>query len=112
MIFEQDETLKDIKTRTIIAFLQSKGWEIMKKTRSSFYVIPPKPMRATETTHLSIPLPEYEQAEDFPFVIGLVINSISILYEIDKQELVKLFSQSLEELKAEMALKQEILAFA
>ena len=112
MTLMYDETLKDIKTETIVAFLRSKGWEMKKKSFRSFYMIPPVAMRGSEDTHLSIPLPAFQQAEDFTLVIGLVMNTIAALYEIDKSTLTKLFSQSIEEMKADIALKQKLLEFA
>lgn len=103
MTLMYDETLKDIQTKTMVAFLRSKNWEIAKETDTSYIMKPPVHMRANEKTHLRIPLPAFQQAEDFTLVIGLVMNTIATLYEIDKNTLTKLFSQSIEEMKAEIA---------
>ena len=78
----------------------------------SFFLIPPVAMRENEDTHLSIPLLVFQQTEDFTLVIGLVMNTIATLYEIDKNTLTKIFSQSIEEMKADIALKQKLLEFA
>ena len=112
MIIQNDKSLKNIKTKTIVAFLRSNNWNLIKKTDTSFLLKPPAVFNAAEHARLRIPLPAYEQAEDFPMVISLVLNTISVLYDTDKKKLAALFSQFLEDLKADLSLKKQILEFA
>ena len=112
MIFKYDKSLKNVKTMTMIAFLRSKGWIFGEKTTSAQRMIPPIEMRGNKNTYLAIPLPAYEQADDFPMVINLVLNTIAVLYDTDKKKLAALFSQFLEDLKADLSLKKQILEFA
>ena len=112
MTLTYDEALKNVKTKTIVAFLRSNDWKLLEKTETSFLLKPPAKFNAAKHTRLRIPLPVYEQAEDFPIVIDLVVNTISTLYEIEKKQIIELFSQSLDEIKAELSMKGKIVAFA
>ena len=104
--------MNNIKTETVVAFLKARGWVLEKKDLISFILIPPAEFKPEPHARFYVPLPRFEKAKDFELHINLVLNTISELYEIEKEKLITLFSESLEEMRKETKMRKEILEFA
>jgi hypothetical protein len=92
---------KKPRNKTIVAYLKSNGWQLEKTGEVYFHMRPPKDM-AFDDKDFQYLVPVYEDARGYDeFTFG-VVRSISELYEVKFQELLDLFSQSLEEIKSDV----------
>lgn len=103
----------NIKIKTLMTFLKYKGWKIKETTEYDFLIIPPSDLKEIfeePNVIFRVPLPKYEQAEDFGFVMKKLMRSFSILHNIEQSELEVLCSKTVEEIKANIELEKEMLA--
>ncbi len=109
---------KKPRNKTIVAYLKSKGWQLEKIGEVYFHMKPPKDMTFDDKDFQYL-VPVHEDTRGYDeFTFG-VVRSISELYEVKFQELLDLFSQSIEEIKSEveaqpkqLTAKQAMLAVA
>ena len=99
---------------TIIAFLKSKGWSLLKskKDKASPFqtLLPPKEFEFDEP--FSYQVPTNEKAIDYHESALRIVFSIAELYELNKWQLLDLLSKSIYEIKKDIEEKQKIVAYA
>lgn len=104
---------KNIKIRTVLAFLKQKGWKVLRQTHRFNVLEAPSKFKFEPDPYFSIPLEDRENSNnDYNIFMEGFIELISDLYEIEKNELIQLWSKSIEEIQAEIIEKQELLTFA
>lgn len=99
--------MKTPKIETIQKFLLSKGWNIASQEIPFVYMTPPKDLDF-QRKNFKYRLPIDETAEDYQEYVYRIVTSISDVYELNKWYLIELLSQSIEEIKQDIALKAAI----
>ncbi len=101
----------------MITFLRSKGWKIDHTSEKYYFLKPPSKFNFQEGTLFKIPASS--RGSDTREYLVKMTYSIAELYDLDKFELLDLFSKSMEELKVDIqeqqrqvSLKQKFLKYA
>jgi len=87
--------------KTLLAFLQSKGWTLEKATRVYYIMMPPKAIRFKNPSFRYF-IPTNEDAIDYDEFTFQLIRSIAQLYEMKLQDLMDILSCSLEEIQEDI----------
>ena len=90
-------------------FLLAKGWTIKNHDQTYQYFSPPSELKLANTA-FQYALPIQDHHLDYHEYIYRTVASIADLYEFNKWHLFQLLSQSLEQIKEDVALKQAMLA--
>lgn len=93
----------------VIKFLLSKGWDIDKKDNTYQYFSPPTELEF-ENSSFRYALPLRDHHSDYQEYIYRIVASIADLYQVNKWYLFHLLSQSIDQIKEDIAMKQAILA--
>ncbi|MCB0640461.1 MAG: hypothetical protein KDC44_02430, partial [Phaeodactylibacter sp.] len=96
--------------KTIIAYLKSRDWKIVGNNSRHCTMRPPKALKFEDDFVYRIAL--HTDAPDYKEYATRQVFSIAELYGEDKWTLLKLLSQSLDQIKEDVALKQALLANA
>ena len=97
-------------SKTIIAYLKSRSWKIVGNNSKHCSLRPPKELKFEEDFLYRIP--NNMDAPDYKEYATRQVFSIAELYGEDKWKLLSLLSQSLDQIKEDIALKQALLANA
>lgn len=104
--------MRNLKSETIRAFLLGRGWRIAGKNKWNYRLAAPTEMLVDDDVYFFIPAEKFEGTDSYAETMLRLVDSISILYNMSREELVNLFSQSLKEIKKDVAFRQTILAHA
>ena len=101
-----------IRIKNVLAYLFQKGWTL-KHSGKRFHVLEaPVHFQFQPDPYFSIPLEKYEDiSSDYDYFMDRFANSIAEFYQLDKNDLLKIWSQTPEQLKAEIKEKQEFLNY-
>jgi len=109
--------MKLVSNDTTIAFLKSKGWKVVDKTRRYFILRPPNHIKTASGFEFRIPI--RTDGHDYREYMTQISFSIADLYEINKWDLLQVLSSSIAELqkdvesqKKDLDLKKQLLAHA
>lgn len=97
-----------IKPSNILAFLQSKKWEVIDTTEKYFCLKPPKEIEFSYDFRYNIP--KYEGGKDTPQYLLDLIQGISKMYDLDRFNLIELLSKQEKELQKEIEKEKKELA--
>lgn len=102
--------MRSIPNLELVAkFLLSKGWNVSKRDSIYQYFSPPSELEF-DNPSFQYALPLQDHHSDYQEYIYRIVASISDIYQVDKWYLFHLLSQSLDQLKEDIAMKQAILA--
>ncbi len=104
---------RDVKAKTIVRFLENRGWELEQKTKRYYVLMPPIEQREDNPDfRFSIPLEKYEGTDAYWISVSGVIRSIAWMYEMEEEELKVLFSKSLMQIQKDKGIKEVFAATA
>lgn len=98
---------KGVKSKTIVAFLENRGWEIEKKSMRYYELMPPagEEREMNPDFRFYIPHEMHEGSESYWLSVSGVIRSLADLFEMEVADLHYLFSKTLAEIKKDKALQ-------
>lgn len=102
------------KVSSVLHFLYGHGWTLLKDTGRSYLLEPPEWMqsRFSERAYMSIPHPAFEKASDYDYIMDIILNNISVVYQMDRKQVEDLLSPTWEDAVNAPAKKQAPLANA
>ena len=99
------------KIKTIVAFLQTKGWSLAKKDKRFQYFAPPKEEKLDDPDfHFKVPV--HEKGMDYEEYTYHLLIGFSQFYDIDLQFLFDLLSKDLVQIAQEKEIQERMLAMA
>ncbi len=107
------------RVKTVLAFLQSKGWVLDRRDNRFFIMTPPGENKPEKAGGYRYYVPANESFHDYDESAFMMVEVFSEIFEIPMGELFGLLSKSLDEIKQEVeqyprqiAMKKAILANA
>lgn len=106
MIWENIPEKRNVHSRTIVKFLENRGWEQTEPSGRYYVLIPPVENRKDNPDFdFWIVREELEGTRSYWLDVSGVIGSIAEIYEIDVHDLYHLFSKTPEEIQKDAALR-------
>ncbi len=89
------------RLKTVLAFLQSKGWVVERRTPKFIIARPPDETKPEKDGGFHYWVPAKEKASDYDHAAFLMVEVFSEIFEMPIQDLFDLLSKSLEEIQKE-----------
>ena len=103
---------KRIRIKNVLGYLHQKGWKLY-RTGNRFHVLEgPAHFKFDPDPYFSIPLEKYEDISgDYDYFMDRFANVIAQLYELNELEVIKIWSQTPEDIKAEIKERKALLEY-
>ena len=101
-----------IRIKTVLGYLKQKGWKQLYDTDNFHVLEAPAHFKFEPDPYFSIPLQSHEETDYYyDYMMDRFANLIAQVYELNKEDLIKTWSKTAKDFKADIKATQDLLNY-